>query len=293
MLGLHNTIVAPYIIEYGNEEQKARIIPKIVSGEAILAVAMTEPASGSDLAGMKTTAEDRGDHWVLNGQKTFISNGICSDIILVAAKTNPSNPHQIGIFIVERDNVGLHRGKPLKKIGLLSQDTAELYFENLKVPKSNVLGDPSKGFKYLMQQLATERLSLAVGCIAGCRAAIEQTVQYTQKRNAFGKPVSSFQNTKFKLAEIASETDIGQMYVDRLIEDKGRGTLTTEQASVAKYWTSDLLCKIVDECLQLHGGYGYMKEYPISKMFLNARIGQIYAGTNEIMKIILARALQL
>jgi acyl-CoA dehydrogenase len=293
MLGLHNTITAPYILAYGNAEQKARIIPKIVSGESILAIAMTEPGAGSDLAGMKTTAEDRGDHWVINGQKTFISNGIVSDIVLVAAKTNPANPHQMGIFIVERGDMGFERGQALKKIGLLSQDTAELYFENVKVKKANVLGDPSKGFKYLMQQLATERLSLAVGAVAGCRSAIEHTIKYTKERNVFGKPVSSFQNSQFKLAEMATETDIAQVYVDRMIEDKNNGILTTEQASAAKYWTTDLLCKVIDDCLQLHGGYGYMKEYPISKMFLNARIGRIYAGTNEIMKTIIARSMQL
>jgi acyl-CoA dehydrogenase len=293
MLGLHNTICAPYLLTYGNEEQKKRIIPKIVSGESILAVAMTEPGAGSDLAGMKTTAEDRGDHWVLNGQKTFISNGINSDVILVAAKTVPGNPHAMGIFIVERGDVGLERGTPLKKIGLLSQDTAELYFENLKVKKSNVLGDPTKGFRYLMAQLATERLSLAVGAVANCRAAIEATVKYTKERNVFGKPVSAFQNTQFKLAELATETDIAQVYVDRMIEEQNKGTVSPEQACAAKYWTTDLACKVIDECLQLHGGYGYMKEYTISKMWLNARIGRIYAGANEIMKTVIARQMQL
>jgi acyl-CoA dehydrogenase len=293
MLGLHNTICAPYLLTYGNEEQKKRIIPKIVSGEFILAVAMTEPGAGSDLAGMKTTAEDRGDHWVLNGQKTFISNGINSDVILVAAKTVPGNPHAMGIFIVERGDVGLERGTPLKKIGLLSQDTAELYFENLKVKKSNVLGDPTKGFRYLMAQLATERLSLAVGAVANCCAAIEATVKYTKERNVFGKPVSAFQNTQFKLAELATETDIAQVYVDRMIEEQNKGTVSPEQACAAKYWTTDLACKVIDECLQLHGGYGYMKEYTISKMWLNARIGRIYAGANEIMKTVIARQMQL
>ncbi len=293
MLGLHNTICAPYLLTYGNAEQKARIIPKIVSGESILAVAMTEPGAGSDLAGMKTSAEDKGDHWVLNGQKTFISNGINSDVILVAAKTVPSNPHAMGIFIVERGDLGLERGTPLKKIGLLSQDTAELYFENLKVKKANVLGDPTKGFRYLMAQLATERLSLAVGAVANCRSAIEQTIKYVKERNVFGKPVSAFQNTQFKLAEMATETDIAQVYVDRLIEEQNNGTVSPEQACAAKYWTTDLACKVVDECLQLHGGYGYMKEYQISKMFLNARIGRIYAGANEIMKTVIARQMQL
>ncbi len=293
MLGLHNTICAPYLLTYGNEEQKKRIIPKIVSGESILAVAMTEPGAGSDLAGMKTTAEDKGDHWVLNGQKTFISNGINSDVILVAAKTVPGNPHAMGIFIVERGDLGLERGTPLKKIGLLSQDTAELYFENLKVKKTNVLGDPTKGFRYLMAQLATERLSLAVGAVANCRGAIESTIKYVKERNVFGKPVAAFQNTQFKLAEMATETDIAQVYVDKLIEEQNKGTVSPEQACAAKYWTTDLACKVIDECLQLHGGYGYMKEYTISKMWLNARIGRIYAGANEIMKTVIARQMQL
>lgn len=293
MLGLHTTIVAPYILNYGNAEQKARLVPRIVSGDAILAVAMTEPGAGSDLAAMKTTAEDKGDHWVLNGQKTFISNGINSDIILVAAKTNPSNPRAMGLFIVERGDIGLVRGKPLKKIGLLSQDTAELYFEGIKVKKTNVLGDPSKGFHYLMQQLATERLSLAIGAVGSCRAALHHTIKYTKERAAFGKTVSQFQNTQFKLAELATETDIAQVYVDRLVMDQVNGILTAEQACAAKYWTSDLACKVVDECLQLHGGYGYMTEYPISKMFTNTRIGRIYAGANEIMKTVIARQMQL
>ncbi|MCX6129131.1 MAG: acyl-CoA dehydrogenase family protein [Proteobacteria bacterium] len=293
MLGLHTTIVAPYIMSYGTEEQKARIIPNIVSGKSILAIAMTEPGAGSDLAGMKTTAEEKDDHWILNGQKTFISNGINSDVILVAARTNPSNPHAMGIFIVERGDEGLHRGTPLKKIGLLSQDTAELYFENLKVKKSNVLGDPTKGFRYLMAQLATERLSLAVGAVASCRGALDLTIKYVKERQVFGKPLSTMQNTQFKLAELATETDVAQVYVDKMIEEKDKGTLTVEQACAAKYWTSDLACKVIDECLQLHGGYGFMKEYPISKMFTNARIGRIYAGTNEIMKTVIARQMQL
>ena len=208
-------------------------------------------------------------------------------------KTNPSQPHAMGIFIVEGSDVGLGRGTPLKKIGLLSQDTAELYFENVKVKKSNVLGDPTKGFRYLMEQLATERLSLAIGAVATCRAALDQTIKYVKERNVFGKPLSSFQNTQFKLAELATETDIAQIYVDRLVEAQANEKVTAEQACGAKYWTSDLACKVVDECLQLHGGYGYMTEYPISKMFVNARIGRIYAGANEIMKTVIAKQMQL
>ena len=293
LLGLHTTIVAPYLLNYGNAEQKARIIPRIVSGETILAVAMTEPGAGSDLAGMRTVAEDKGDYWLLNGQKTFISNGLNSDLVLVAAKTVANNPHAMGLFIVERGDEGFHRGKPLKKIGLLSQDTAELFFENVKVRKANVLGDPTKGFKYLMAQLATERLSVAIGAVASCRAALDQTIRYVKERNVFGKPLASFQNSQFKLAEMATETDIAQIYVDRLITAQVDGQLSVEQACGAKYWTSDLACKIIDECLQLHGGYGYMTEYPISKMFVNARVGRIYAGANEIMKTVIARSLQL
>ncbi len=293
MLGLHTTIVAPYLLNYGSAEQKARIIPRIVKGDAILAVAMTEPGAGSDLAGMRTVAEDKGDHWVLNGQKTFISNGINSDIILVAAKTDPSQAHVMGLFIVEREDFGLQRGQPLKKIGMLSQDTAELYFENVKVKKKNVLGDPFKGFRYLMEQLATERLSLAIGAVASCRAALDHTIKYVKERSVFGRPLSSFQNTQFKLAELATETDIAQIYVDRLIADQNDRKLSPEQACGAKFWTSDLACKVIDECLQLHGGYGYMSEYPISKMFVNARVGRIYAGTNEIMKMVIAKQMQL
>lgn len=293
MLGLHTTIVAPYLMHYGSAEQKARIIPRIVSGDAILAVAMTEPGAGSDLAGMRTIAEEKGEYWTLNGQKTFISNGINSDIILVAAKTNPSQPHVMGLFIVEGNDPGLQRGQPLKKIGMHSQDTAELYFENVKVKKSNVLGDPSKGFRYLMEQLATERLSLAIGAVASCRAALDHTIKYVKERSVFGRPLASFQNTQFKLAELATETDIAQIYVDRLITEQNLGRLSAEQACGAKFWTSDLACKVIDECLQLHGGYGYMTEYPISKMFVNARIGRIYAGANEIMKTVIAKQMQL
>jgi acyl-CoA dehydrogenase len=293
LLGLHNTIVTPYILAYGTPEQKARIVPKIVSGETILAVAMTEPGAGSDLASMRTVAEERGDHWVLNGQKTFISNGVNSDLVVVAARTDPTQPHVMGLFLVERGDAGFSRGKPFKKIGLLAQDTAELFFKDVKVQKANVLGNPKHGFRYLMEQLATERLSIAIGAVAGCRAAVEQTVRYTKERKLFGKALSSMQNTQFKLAELATETDIAQIYVDKLIELKGQGKLTVEQACGAKFWTSDLHCKVADECLQLHGGYGYMTEYPISKMYVNARIGRIYGGANEIMKSVIAKQLQL
>lgn len=293
MLGLHTSVVAPYILAYGNAEQKARLVPRIVKGSSILAVAMTEPQAGSDLAGMRTTAEKVGDHWVINGQKTFISNGINADVVLVAAKTDPKNPKSMGIFIVEADDPGFQRGRALKKIGLLSQDTAELFFENVKVKSNNVLGDPTHGFRYLMAQLATERLTLAIGAVATCRAAIVETIKYVKERQIFGKPLSSFQNTQFKLSELATETDLSQVYVDQMILLQSQGKLSVEQACAAKYWISDLACKVTDECLQLHGGYGYMTEYPISKMYVNARIGRIYAGANEVMKTVIARALQL
>jgi acyl-CoA dehydrogenase len=293
MLGLHTSVVAPYLLAYGTEEQKTRLVPKIVSGEKILAIAMTEPQAGSDLASMRTVAERVGGTWVLNGQKTFISNALNADVVIVAAKTDPKNPKAMGLFIVEADDSGFQRGQPLKKIGLLSQDTAELFFENVQVKPNNILGDPSQGFRYLMTQLATERLTLAIGAAATCRAAIELTLKYVKERNVFGKPLSSFQNTQFKMAEMVAETDMAQVYVDHMISLQNKGQLTVEQACAAKYWISDLACKVTDECLQLHGGYGYMTEYPISKMYVNARIGRIYAGTNEIMKTVVARHLQL
>lgn len=293
MLGLHNSLVAPYILSYANEEQKTRLIPKIVSGDCILAIAMSEPDAGSDLAGMKTKAEDHGDYWLLNGSKTFISNGILNDAVLVAARTDPKNPHAMGIFIVERGDEGYTRGKPFKKMGLLSQDTAELFFENVKISKKNVLGDPYKGFAYLMDKLAVERLTVCIGSVATAQAAINETVRYVKERKAFGKPIAKFQNTQFKLAELQTEVSIGQIYVDRLIEAYMQGELSPEQACGGKYWTTDLTCKVVDECLQLHGGYGYMTEYPICKMFTNARVGKIYAGSNEIMKTVVAKGMGL
>ena len=292
-LGLHNSLVAPYLLSYGNDEQKSRFIPKIVSGECILAIAMSEPDAGSDLAGMKTKAEDRGDHWLLNGSKTFISNGILNDAVLVAAKTDPNKPHTMGLFIVERGDIGYTRGKPFKKMGQWSQDTAELFFENVKVPKKNVLGDPYKGFYYLMDKLAVERLTLCIGSIATAQAAINETVRYVKERKAFGKPISKFQNTQFKLAELQTEVTIGQVFVDRLMEAYMNHDLAAEEACGGKYWTTDLACKVVDECLQLHGGYGYMTEYPICKMFTNARVGKIYAGSNEIMKTVVAKGMGL
>ena len=246
LLGLHNSLVAPYILDYATEEFKERVVPKMISGKAILAVAMTEPDAGSDLSAMKSTAKLVDGNWVLNGQKTFISNGINSDIIVVAAKTDPNNPHCMGLFIVERDDEGFKRGESLKKIGMHAQDTCELYFENVKVKPENVLGDPRMGFKYLMQKLAVERLTLAVGSVASAQAAVDLTVKYCKERQAFGKPIAAFQNTQFKLAEAKSETEIGQIFVDRMMEDYNEGKLSAGQACAGKYWTTDLACKVVD-----------------------------------------------
>ncbi len=293
MLGLHSSVIAPYILNYANEEQKMRWVPGIVSGEAILAVAMTEPGAGSDLAGIKTTAVDQGDYWLLNGSKTFISNGINSSLVIVVARTSTEQSHQLGLFVVEGNPEGFERGAPLKKIGLKSQDTAELFFNNVKVPKENILGHPKSAFNYLLAQLPVERLTLCIAAVAAAEAALKLTVEYVQQRKAFGKSISKFQNTKFKLAEMRTEIDMGRVYVDRLIEAHMAKELTADVACGAKYWTTDLLCRVADECLQLHGGYGYMEEYPISKIYTDARITKIYAGTNEIMKVVVAQAMGL
>ena len=293
MLPLHNSIVAPYLIEYGSEELKQRVLPKVVSGDCVLAVAMTEPDAGSDLAAMKSTARADGDDWILNGSKTFISNAIVSDAVLVAAKTDPDQPYAVGIFMVERDQAGFSRGERLNKIGMHSQDTGELFFKDVRVPKESVIGHPHQGLKYLKDQLATERLSLCVSSIAIAEAAIKETIKYVKERRAFGTTISKFQNTQFKLAEMQTETAIGRVYVDRMIEEQNNGTLTAAVVCGAKFWTTDLAYKVTDECLQLHGGYGYMREYPISSMYTVARIGKIYAGTNEIMKTVVAKAMDL
>lgn len=292
-LALHNSLVAPYLLSYCTDSQKEKIIPKITSGENILAIAMSEPAAGSDLAGMKTNAVRKGDQWILNGQKTFITNGILSNLILVAAKTDPHDPRKMGLFLVEGDMKGFTRGKPFKKMGLHSQDTAELFFENVTLSSENLLGHPHKGFLYMMDKLALERLTVAITSIALAEAALKETITYVRERKAFGKTISKFQNTKFKLAELKTEIDLGRTYIDHLIKAHIKGTLKPEDACKAKYWSTDLACKVTDECVQLHGGYGYMMEYPICKMYLNSRVGKIYAGSNEIMKTVIAKSLDL
>jgi len=293
MLPLHSALCGPYIAEYGSEEQKQRWLPPIIRGECILAVAMTEPGAGSDLAGMRTTAVEQGDHYVLNGSKTYISNGLLSDLVIVAAKTDPANKHAMGLFLVERGMPGFGRGRKLKKMGMHSQDTAELFFNDVKVPKTNLLSDGKAGFIYLMQMLAQERLTNACGAVAGAEAAFRATLEYVQERKAFGKPLAEFQNTRFKLAELRTQIDVAQCFVDRCVMDHNEKKLTAEVAAEAKLFTTELLGKAVDEGVQLHGGAGYMWEYPICRMYANARIQRIFAGTSEIMKEIISRGLKL
>ncbi|MDD2161587.1 acyl-CoA dehydrogenase family protein [Pseudomonas sp. MIL19] len=293
MLPLHSALCGPYIAEYGNAEQKARFMPGIISGELILAVAMTEPSAGSDLAGMRTMAVEQDDHYLLNGSKVFISNGLLADVVIVAAKTDPANKHAMGLFLIERGMPGFERGKKLEKLGMKSQDTAELFFNNVKVPKANLLGDAKGGFFYLMNMLAQERLTNACGAVAGAEAALQVTIDYVKERKAFDRPISHFQNTRFKLAEMRTQIDVAQVFVDRCVIDHNEKKLTPEVAAEAKLFTTELLGKVVDEGVQLHGGWGYMWEYPICKMYANARIQRIFAGTSEIMKEIISRGMKL
>jgi alkylation response protein AidB-like acyl-CoA dehydrogenase len=264
----------------------------MVMGEQISAIAMTEPNTGSDLASVQTTAIRDGDCYIVNGQKTFITNGINSDLVIVVAKTDPTQTHSgISLIVVERGMERFERGRNLDKIGLKAQDTAELFFNNVRVPQKNLLGEEGMGFIYLMQQLPQERLSIAVGAVAACEAALDWTMQYCQQRTAFGRPIGSFQNSRFKLAEMKTETEIARVFVDRCIQVHSRGELTAEEAAMAKWWTTELQKRLIDQCVQLHGGYGYMTEYPIAKAYLDARVQTIYGGTTEIMKEIIGRSM--
>lgn len=292
-INLHNDLVAPYIAKLGNDEQKARWMPGIVSGEKILAVAMTEPSTGSDLAGMKSRAEDKGDHWLLNGAKTYISNGILADLVVVAARTDPNSRHGLGLFVVERGMAGFERGRKLAKMGLKSQDTAELFFNDVKVSKENLLGEAGQGFKYLARFLAQERLVAAIGFMATAQTAFDITLDFVKDRRAFGKPIGAFQNTRFKMATMRAELDMAQTYVDQCVLLLNKGELSAEDASAAKLLTSELEGRVMDECVQLHGGAGYMDEYRISRMYTDARISRIFAGTSEIMREIIGRGLGL
>jgi acyl-CoA dehydrogenase len=287
---LHSRLVGPYITRFGNEEQQSRLLPKCVSGETILAIAMTEPDAGSDLAGMRSHAVEHGDHWVLNGAKTYISNGINADVVIVAAKTDPErNPHAMTLFLVERGMPGFERGRNLEKMGLKAQDTAELFFNDVRVPGRNVLGEPGKGFYYLMEGLAEERLIGACGYLAAAQLSFDLTAGFVKERKAFGKRLAEFQNTQFRLAELRAELDIAQCYVDQCVRSFNAGALTAVDAAKAKLVTSELQVKAADLGVQLHGGAGYMDEYPISRQFTDARVSTIYAGSSEVMKIIISR----
>ncbi len=291
---LHNDITTPYFVEYLNDEQAQRWLPGVASGELVTAIAMTEPGTGSDLAGIATTAIRDGDEYILNGSKTFITNGINSDLVIVAAKTDPNERHAgISLMVVERGMPGFERGRNLDKIGQHSADTAELFFSDVRVPVANLLGDEGKGFNYLTANLAQERLSIAVAGVASARAALNWTVEYVRERTAFGKPISTFQNTKFVLAEVKTEVDIAQAYVDQCVLALNAGTLSAADAAQAKYWCSELQLRAADRCLQLFGGYGYTTEYPIARNYADARITSIYGGTTEVMKIIISKEMGL
>src|SRR6478735_8110917 len=287
---LHSRLVGSYFKRFGTEEQRDRFLPKCVSGETILAIAMTEPGAGSDLAGMRTTAEDKGDHFLLNGSKTYISNGINSDVVIVAARlAGAEKKHAMVLLIVERGMEGFERGRNLKKMGMPAQDTAELFFQNVKVPKANVLGEPGKGFYYLMEGLAEERLISAVGSIANGRKAFDITRAYVMDRKLFGKPLAEQQNTQFRMAEMDAEIDLVQVYVDHCVAEHNAGRLTSNMGAKAKMMSSEVEWKMLDLGVQLHGGAGYMDEYPISRMFTDARVNRILAGSSEVMRLIIGR----
>ena len=295
---LHSEIVAPYILHYGTEEQKRKFLPLLASGEVIGAIAMSEPAAGSDLQGVKSTAIKQADgSYVLDGSKTFITNGWHADLVIVVAKTNPqAGAKGTSLLLVERGMKGFQTGNRLNKLGLKAQDTAELFFENVHVPAANLLGGEAfenKGFICLMEQLPWERLQIAVTAVAAAQAEIDWTVAYVKERKVFGQPVASYQNTRFTLAELQTEVQVARVFVDKCLELICADKLDTATASMAKYWTTDLQCKVMDECVQLHGGYGYMWEYPITRAYADARVQRIYGGTNEIMKEVISRGMGL
>ncbi len=291
---LHSDIAVPYIINYGTEAQKQKYLPPAVTGELITAIAMTEPGTGSDLQGIATTAEDKGDHYLINGAKTFITNGILSDLVIVVCRTDKdpeAGSRAFSLLLVETGTEGFEKGKNLKKVGLKAQDTAELFFNDVRVPKENLLGEEGQGLIYLMQELPQERLSLAAGAVASCEGVLSLTVDYVTERKAFNKPIAAFQNTQFKLAELDAELTAMRVFVDRCIELHVEGKLDAVGASKAKLLTTELQGKLIDECVQLHGGYGFMWEYPVARAFADARVQRIYGGTSEVMKLIIGRAL--
>ncbi|MGX8909247.1 acyl-CoA dehydrogenase family protein [Streptomyces netropsis] len=291
-IGLHNDIIGPYLTSLATDEQKRRWLPGFCTGETVTAIAMTEPGAGSDLQGIRTTAEDRGDHWVLNGSKTFISNGILADLVIVVAKTTPEGGAKgLSLFVVERGAEGFERGRNLDKIGQKAQDTAELFFRDVRVPKENLLGELHGAFGHLMTNLAQERMNIAVAGIAAAEHLLEITTAYVKEREAFGRPLAKLQHIRFEIAEMATECAVTRTFLDRCIEDHARGGLDAVHASMAKWWATELQKRVADRCLQLHGGYGYMTEYRVAKAFTDGRIQTIYGGTTEIMKEIIGRSL--
>ncbi|MEU3350715.1 acyl-CoA dehydrogenase family protein [Streptomyces sp. NPDC037389] len=289
---LHNDMVGPYLAGLATEEQKRRWLPGFCSGETISAIAMTEPGAGSDLQGIRTTAEDRGDHWLLNGAKTFISNGILADLVVVVARTTPEGGARgLSLLVVERGMPGFERGRNLDKIGQKAQDTAELFFDDVRVPKENLLGEPQGAFGHLMANLPQERLSIAVSAIAAAEHLLEITTRYVKEREAFGRPLAGLQHIRFEIAEMATECAVTRTFIDRCVTDHDRGELDAVHASMAKWWATELQKRVADRCLQLHGGYGYMAEFPVAKAFTDGRIQTIYGGTTEIMKEIIGRSL--
>ena len=289
---VHSEIAAPYVVAYGSEDIKRRWLPGLISGEVIAAVGLTEPGAGSDLASIKTSAIRDGDHYIVNGQKTFISNGHNCDLVVLAVKTDPAQRAKgVSLLLVETDRPGFSRGAPLHKLGNKAQDTCELFFDNVRVPVSNRLGAEGEGFVHLMQELPWERVQIAVSAIATAESVLEETLRYVKERKAFGKQLIEFQATRFALAELQTELQIGRVFVDRCLELVCDGKLDARTAAMAKYWSTDLMCKLIDHCLQLHGGYGYMVEYPVARAFADARVTRIYGGANEIMKEIIGRSL--
>ena len=289
---LHNDICLPYFLHSGTEEQKARWLPGICAGELICAIAMTEPGAGSDLAGIKTTALRDGEHYVVNGSKTFITNGINADLVVTAVKTDPTQRHKgMSLVVIERGMDGFERGRNLDKIGLHAQDTAELFFTDVRVPVENRLGDEGTGFLQLVRNLPQERLNIAIAGVAAARAAFEWTLAYCKEREAFGQPIGAFQHTRFAIAQMKTEIEVSQAFVDQCVLARNAGDLTAEEAAMAKYWCTDLQGRVADMAVQLHGGYGYMSEYPVARAFADARVTRIYGGTNEVMKDLIGKAL--
>jgi alkylation response protein AidB-like acyl-CoA dehydrogenase len=289
---LHNDVCLPYFLDLCTDEQRERWLPGIADGTLITAVAMTEPEMGSDLAGLRTTAKRDGDGYIVNGSKTFITNGINADLVITAVKTDPTQRHAgISLLVLERGMDGLQRGRNLEKVGQHSQDTAELFFEDVSVPAENRLGDEGLGFRYMTANLAQERLSIALSAVAAARGALDATLEYVKQRTAFGQPIGSFQNSRFALAEMATEVELATTFCDQAVLALNRGELSREDAAMAKWWSTELQGRVVDRCVQLHGGYGYMLEYPIARAFVDARVTRIYGGTTEIMKEIVGRSL--